>query len=93
MERGRRAGLPVPPERAIRWITSNAARSLGIADRVGTLEPGRIADVVVWSRDPFSVYAHADQVYVDGSLAYDRARPRGAPESDFLLGQPGGGAK
>jgi len=93
MERGRRAGLAIPPERAIRWITSHAARSLGIADRVGTLEPGRVADVVLWSGDPFSVYAQADLVFVDGALAYDRARPRGAPESDFLLGQPIGGAR
>jgi imidazolonepropionase-like amidohydrolase len=92
MSRGRQAGLDIPPERAIRWITSNAARSLGVADQVGTLEPGKRADVVIWNRDPFSVYALADRVYVDGALRYDRATPPAQPESDFLLGQPAGGA-
>ncbi|MDH5245913.1 MAG: amidohydrolase [Betaproteobacteria bacterium] len=89
MTRGKRAGLDIPPERAIRWVTSNAAKSLGIADRVGTLEPGKLADVVVWNRDPFSVYAFADLVYIDGALAFDRAHPPATPRSDFLLGQPG----
>jgi hypothetical protein len=89
MARGQRAGLDIPPERAIRWITANAAKSLGIADRVGTLEPGRIADVVVWNRDPFSVYALPDLVYIDGALAFDRSHPTATPRSDFLLGQPG----
>jgi imidazolonepropionase-like amidohydrolase len=92
MSRGRQAGLDIPPERAIRWITSNAARSLGIADQVGTLEPGKRADVVIWNREPFSVYALTDRVYVDGALRYDRAAPATQPESDFLLGQPAGGA-
>jgi imidazolonepropionase-like amidohydrolase len=92
MVRGQRAGLDIPPERAIRWVTSNAARSLGIDGQVGTLEPGKMADVVLWDRDPFSVYAHAERVYVDGALVYDRAAPAAAPASDFLLGQPAGGA-
>jgi imidazolonepropionase-like amidohydrolase len=89
MTRGNRAGLNIPPERAIRWVTANAARSLGIADRVGTLEPGKLGDVVVWNRDPFSVYALADLVYIDGALAFDRTHPPAQPRSDFLLGQPG----
>jgi imidazolonepropionase-like amidohydrolase len=93
MVRGQRAGLEIPPERAIRWVTSNAARSLGIEAQVGTLEPGKIADVVLWDRDPFSVYAHAERVYVDGALLYDRAAPAALPASDFLLGQPVGGAR
>jgi imidazolonepropionase-like amidohydrolase len=93
MVRGRRAGLDIPPERAIRWITSNPAKALGIADKVGTLEPGKIADVVIWSSDPFSVYALPDVVYIDGSVAYDRKAPPAQPPSDFLLGQPAGGAR
>ncbi len=91
MARGQRAGLDLPPERVIRWLTSNPARALGIAGKVGTLEPGKIADVVIWNRDPFSVYAQADRVYLDGSLVYDRAAPSAAPASDFLLGQPSAG--
>jgi imidazolonepropionase-like amidohydrolase len=87
MTRGRRAGLDIPPERAIRWITSNAAQSLGIREQTGTLEPGKMADVVIWNGDPFSVYAQADQVFVDGRLMYDRADPALQPVSDFELGQ------
>ena len=88
MTYGARAGLAVPPERAIRWLTANPAKSLGLLDRVGTLEPGKMADVVVWSSTPFSVYAHADLVFIDGALRYDRAHPAATPQSDFLLGQP-----
>jgi imidazolonepropionase-like amidohydrolase len=93
MTRGVRAGLDIPPERAIRWITSNAARALGVADRTGTLEAGKMADVVIWNRDPFSVYALADQVFIDGALVFDRAQPPTRPRSDFLLGQPGSGVQ
>jgi imidazolonepropionase-like amidohydrolase len=93
MARGQRAGFDIPPERAIRWVTSNPAKALGIADRVGTLEPGKLADVVVWNRDPFSVYALPDLVYIDGAVAYDRKAPPAKPASDFLLGQPAGGAR
>jgi imidazolonepropionase-like amidohydrolase len=85
MTRGIRAGLPIPPERAIRWVTANAAQSLGILDQTGTLEPGKMADVVVWNGTPFSSYALADQVFVDGVLRYDRAHPPVKPRSDFSL--------
>jgi len=87
MTRGQRMGLDIPPERAIRWITSNAARALGILHQTGTLEEGKMADVVLWNGDPFSVYALADQVYVDGALVYDRNDPNRQPVSDFELGQ------
>ena len=86
--RGRAVGFDIPPERAIRWLTQNPARALGIDARTGTLEPGKMADVVLWNRDPFSVYALADEVYIDGALQYDRAHPPAAPRSDFMLGQP-----
>jgi len=89
MARGNRAGLSIPPERAVRWMTANPARALGIADKTGTIEPGKMADVVLWNRNPFSVYALADQVYIDGALAFDRGDPKRQPRSDFLLGQPG----
>jgi len=88
---GRRAGLNISEERAIGWITSNAARSIGIADETGSLEPGKRADVVIWSANPFSVYARADQVFIDGALTFDRMDPRYQPLSDFELGQPGFG--
>ena len=88
MSRGVRAGLDIPPERAIRWLTTNPAKALGLDDRIGALEAGKNADVVIWNRNPFSVYALADEVYIDGNLTFDRAHPPRKPPSDFLLGQP-----
>ncbi len=88
MSRGVRAGLDIPPERAIRWLTANPAKALGLDDRIGVLEAGKNADVVIWNRNPFSVYALADEVFIDGSVAFDRAHPPRKPPSDFLLGQP-----
>jgi imidazolonepropionase-like amidohydrolase len=81
-----RVGVDIPPEHAIQWITRNAAKSLGVADQVGTLEEGKMADVVVWNGTPFSVYARAEQVYIDGALAYDRNNPDVNPVTDFSLG-------
>jgi len=83
MTRGARAGLPIPPERAIRWVTSNAAKALGILEQTGTLEGGKMADVVIWNGTPFSVYALAEQVYVDGVLRFDRSHPAPKARSDF----------
>jgi imidazolonepropionase-like amidohydrolase len=77
----------VLPERAIKWLTLNPAKSLGLDDRVGTLEAGKGADVVIWNGNPFSVYALANEVYIDGALAFDRAHPGLSPPSDFLLGK------
>ncbi|MDO5505372.1 MAG: amidohydrolase [Pseudoxanthomonas suwonensis] len=83
----RRAGVEIAPERAIRWLTENAARSLGVLEQTGTLAPGKMADVVLWNGNPFSVYAHAEQVWIDGARMYDRADARRRPVSDFILGQ------
>jgi len=87
MAQGTRIGMTIPPERAVRWITSNAAKSLGILDKTGTLEAGKMADVVLWNGNPFSVYAKAEQVYVDGARVYDRNDRARRPVSDFMLGQ------
>ncbi len=87
MAHAQRIGIMVAPERAIRWLTLNPARSLGLEDRIGTLEAGKAGDVVVWNGNPFSVYALADQVFIDGALAFDRAHPAVKPRSDFNLGQ------
>lgn len=87
MAHARQLGLNIAPERAIRWITSNAAKTLGLGDRIGTLAAGRNADVVIWNRDPFSVYALADQVFIDGVVQFDRAAAKTPARSDFLLGQ------
>lgn len=89
MAHGARVGLSIPPEHAIRWLTANPAKSLGLEDRIGTLEAGKGADLVIWNRNPFSVYALTEQVFIDGALIFDREHPQARPRSDFLLGQPG----
>ena len=88
MYHGRRAGIPITRDQALRWFTANPAWALGLDSIVGTLEPGKMADVVVWSADPLSVYAQAVQVYNDGWLIYDRADKARQPKTDFMLGQP-----
>src|SRR5437016_5092143 len=87
MNAGIRAGIPITRDQAIRWVTANPAWALGLDSIVGTLEPGKMADVVVWSGDPFSVYSKALQVYNDGWLLYDRNDPKHQPRTDFELGQ------
>jgi len=80
-------GFNLKEEDAIKWITANAAKSLGIHDKTGSLEAGKNADVVLWNSSPFSVYAHAEQVFVDGAKVYDRFDEKYQAKSDFLLGQ------
>ena len=81
-----RVGIDIAPERAVRWFTSNAAKALGIADVTGSLEPGKMADVTLWSGNPFSVYTKAERVYIDGALIYDRQNSAVNPVTDFSLG-------
>ena len=85
---GRRAGIGISEARAMRWLTLNPAKALKLDDRIGSLAPGKNADVVIWSGDPFSVYTKADQVFIDGALVYDRHNPAVQPKSDFDVGQP-----
>ncbi|NNG43112.1 amidohydrolase [Pseudoalteromonas sp. NEC-BIFX-2020_002] len=80
-------GFNISEEHAIKWITSNAAKSLGIADKTGSLEAGKQGDVVIWNQNPFSVYAKAEQVFVDGAKVYDRHDDAYQAQSDFMLGQ------
>ena len=83
----RKVGLGYSHETAIQWVTSRPADLMGIADQTGTLETGKMADIVIWSGDPFSVYTHADLVFIDGELVHDRIHLETTPESDFLTGQ------
>ena len=86
MAHGRRAGIEVSENEALRWITYNAAWALGIEEDVGTLEPGKRADIVVWDGAPFSVYSSPRWVFVDGVLRHDSEGPS-TPWSDFEVGQ------
>ncbi|VAV92073.1 FIG01095481: hypothetical protein [hydrothermal vent metagenome] len=89
---GRKAGLDFTRGEAFTWLTLNAAKALGIADKTGSLEAGKMADVVIWSGDPFSVYSLAEKVFIDGALLYDRHDPATYWQSDFELGQNRKGA-
>ena len=88
---GRKAGFDITEEAAWRWLAINPARALGIADKTGSLKPGKMADVVLWNGNPFSVYTRPQMVWVDGALLYDANNPKLRPVSDFELGQPGEG--
>jgi imidazolonepropionase-like amidohydrolase len=72
---GRRGGISLTEADAIRWITLYPAWALGIDDRTGSLEVGKDADVVLWNKNPFSVYAAAEKVWIDGAPVYSRGAP------------------
>jgi imidazolonepropionase-like amidohydrolase len=88
---GLKAGINITKAEAWTWLSRNPAKALGILDKTGTLEPGKGADVVIWSGDPFSVYTRADLVFVDGAVTWDRQDVNSQPVMDFELGQPGEG--
>jgi len=83
---GQRLGLAMSSSTALTWITRNAAQALGVLSRTGTIEVGKMADLVLWSAQPLSVYARADSVFIDGVLQWDRKTGVG-PVTDFELGQ------
>ncbi|HZO14167.1 MAG TPA: amidohydrolase family protein, partial [Polyangiaceae bacterium] len=81
MHFGRRAGIDISETEAMKWITLNPAWALGIDKRVGSLTVGKDADVVVWDKHPFSVYARAERVFIDGAERYRIGK--GRAWSDF----------
>jgi len=83
---GNRAGFNISKARAMRWITSNPAKAAGIEETTGSLVKGKNADVVIWNKNPFSVYAIAQKVFIDGNLMFDRQDVTSKPVSDFDLG-------
>jgi len=86
MAAGNKNGLALEAKDAISWVTSNPARAIGIFDQTGSLEENKMADIVIWSHNPFSIYARAEKVFIDGVLSYDRDDPSKQPTSDFDLG-------
>jgi len=61
----------VPEEDALKFVTLNPARMLHIDDKVGSLKPGKDADVVIWTANPLSIYAKAEKTFVDGVAYWD----------------------
>ena len=82
---GLRAGFDITKARAMNWITSNPAKAAGIYEQTGSLVVGKNADVVIWSKNPFSVYALVEKVFIDGATAYDKESDF-QPASDFDVG-------
>ena len=86
MTAGNQLGLQLTAADAIKWATLNPAKSLGLDAQIGSLEVGKNADIVLWDASPMSVYAHAEKVWIDGDLRFDRLDAKVAPTSDFNLG-------
>ena len=88
---GRRMGMQISDEQAWTWLGINPAKAIGLQDKIGSLKPGKMADVVLWNGNPFSVYTRPDKVWIDGALMFDANDPKRRPVTDFELGQPGEG--
>ncbi len=88
---GRRMGIAITDETAWTWLSYNPAKALGIADKTGSLKPGKMADVVLWNGNPLSSYARPEKIWIDGAMMYDSQSRNMRPVSDFELGQPGEG--
>jgi N-acetylglucosamine-6-phosphate deacetylase len=63
----------VPEAEALKFVTLNPARQLGIDKHVGSLEAGKDADLVVWNHSPLSTYTRCEQTWVDGRPYFDRS--------------------
>lgn len=59
-------------DEALAMVTINPAKQLRIDNKVGSLEVGKDADIVIWTAHPLSSFAVADRVYIDGQLYHDR---------------------
>ena len=68
------AWLGADPYAMIRAVTIHPAKAFGIDDRLGSLEPGKDADIVVRDGDPLDPRAAVELVLIDGEVHYDRAR-------------------
>src|SRR5882724_8144177 len=79
-------GIMITEDQAIRWLTINPAWALSLDDRIGSIEVGKNADVVLWSGNPFSIYSKAEKVWIDGAMLYDRNDPNERWRTDFELG-------
>ena len=78
------------PDEALALVTINPAKQLAIDQYVGSIEAGKQADIVVFDRDPLSMYSKVEKVFIDGKQYFDRdedlaARPRREAEKKGLL--------
>ncbi len=61
-------------DQALRLVTLNPAIQLGIDNRVGSIDVGKDADLVLWNHDPLSVYARVEKTLIDGRVYFDRQK-------------------
>ena len=66
----------VPEEEALKFVTLNPAKQLKVDQYVGSIEPGKHADLVVWSGSPLSTLSRCEQTWVDGRRYFDREEDR-----------------
>jgi adenine deaminase len=88
-------------EEALRTVTINGAIQLGIDKKVGSIETGKDADVVIWTGNPLSVYSRVETTFIDGEIFFDRqkdaamrdqmAKERVALEAEDAAMNPRGG--
>ena len=80
-ERGRRLNIDaaklmryggLTEDEALATITINGATQLGVADKVGSIEVGKDADLSLWNNHPLSVYANVDKTFIEGKVFFDR---------------------
>ena len=64
----------VPEEEALKMITLNPAKQLGIDKRTGSIEVGKDADIVIWNGNPLSIYSRAETTMIEGEVYFDRAK-------------------
>jgi len=63
----------IPRQTALQAITLNAAKMMGLGDRLGSIEAGKVANLTIYNGDPLDFNSWVEQVYIDGILAYDRS--------------------
>ena len=61
----------VPEQEALKFVTLNPAKQLRIDQYVGSIEPGKQADLVLWSGPPLSLYSRCEQTWIDGRKYFD----------------------
>ena len=77
----REGAVVVEAQEALAFVTLNAALQLGLDHRIGSLEPGKDADFVIWNGDPLSQFTRAEQTWIDGRRYLDRQRDLEAREA------------
>ena len=78
-------------ERALRAVTLDAAKMLGIAEKYGSIEKGKVADLVLYDGDPFEHATHVTATIMNGHTVYNRADYLKLPFERRILPLLGGG--